>query len=608
MNFKTLFDEVSVGMIVTTVNGGIFIANQACSKLFGYSEEDFAKMTDKDLVHPDDLLMFTSQQKSLLTKQQKSLELQLTCRSKEGKPVPVIYKAKLINDGSFSGCLAEFTYAENNDKQSSSQPREDEMIYLDSLMERSSDLIYFKDKQSRFIKISNSYKERYGEELIGKTDFDLFTNDHARLAYEDEKQIIETGIPITNIEEKEISLNNGKVTWVSTSKMPLRNRTGNIIGTFGISRDITLRKLQETEIKEKNDILTAITAHMPVVVYRYSKKDGVVSLYGDPELVKIFEKSKMVKLTISEGLPRIINKTSRKEDSDYLNFPTTNVADNAEHYFDNFVFKSKSNIDEYIGLALDVTTYKRIQQNLKRNAKKLEKLNEELNQFSYIVSHDLKAPLRAVTNLSEWIEEDLKDFPNEETKSNLKLMRGRVRRMENLINGILTYSRVSRAQITYQEVDVYKVVQEVIESLSVPPKFTVTVQEDLPGVLYPVVNLEQIFTNLISNAIKYHDKPVGHINISYKDKGEFHQFEVSDDGPGIAKEYHDKIFHIFQTLQARDTVESTGIGLTIVKKIIEERGGTIEVESTVDMGTQFNFTIPKNIEKSVLNQNKDKHE
>ncbi len=226
-------------------------------------------------------------------------------------------------------------------------------------------------------------------------------------------------------------------------------------------------------------------------------------------------------------------------------------------------------------------------------AKELERSNHELGQFAYVTSHDLKAPLRAIANLSEWIEEDLEECLTDDTRKQMKLMRGRVHRMEALIEGILEYSRVGRVSVDVGEVDVGELLTETVENLAPPESFNIEIDPDMPVLHAARVRLSQVFANLISNAIKYRTKDDGHVRVSVKDQGDFYQFSVADDGPGIAEEYHEKVFQIFQTLQARDTFESTGVGLTLVKKIVEEQGGSIELESSEGKGSTFRFTWPK---------------
>lgn len=258
----------------------------------------------------------------------------------------------------------------------------------------------------------------------------------------------------------------------------------------------------------------------------------------------------------------------------------------------------------YIGSCIDISDRKQAEIALQHRAEELtrtntilaqtttllKKRNDELDQFAYVASHDLKAPLRAIASLSEWLEEDLAELLPEENQHQMRLLRGRVCRMEALINGLLEYSRVGRTQTPLSMVNVTNLLKEVIEWLDPPPTFTIEVQPGMPTFLTKRLLLQQVFSNLIGNAIMHHSRSDGQVKISVQDQGQYYEFAVCDDGPGIAPEYHDKVFSIFQTLEARDHKESTGIGLAIVKKIVETEAGLITIKSQVGVGSTFSFT------------------
>lgn len=223
----------------------------------------------------------------------------------------------------------------------------------------------------------------------------------------------------------------------------------------------------------------------------------------------------------------------------------------------------------------------------------LEQRNQELDQFAYVTSHDLKAPLRAIANLATWIEEDLGAELPAENKEQFELLKSRVQRMEGLINGLLEYSRIGRTHQSRERVDVAELLAEVIDSISPLGEFTVEVAPDMPVLEATKVPLVQVFSNLITNAIKHHDRPDGTVRISARELDKAYEFSVTDDGPGIDPAYHEKIFTIFQTLKARDQLESTGIGLSLVKKIVTSEGGTVTVDSEPGKGATFRFTWSK---------------
>lgn len=227
--------------------------------------------------------------------------------------------------------------------------------------------------------------------------------------------------------------------------------------------------------------------------------------------------------------------------------------------------------------------------NLDKTINELENRNAELDNFAYVVSHDLKAPLRGIHNAIKWIEEDFGKELSPQVKNYLDIIPQRAKRMEDLINGLLDYARLRKKTLT-EKIDVEELINEIIEEL-VPGEIKVETF-NLPEFITERIKLEQVFTNLISNAVKYIQHEQGHIIISCKDFPGYYQFTVKDNGIGIEPEYHEKIFELFQTLREKEEKESTGIGLSIVKKIIYEHQGTITVNSSLDNGAEFTFTWP----------------
>lgn len=219
--------------------------------------------------------------------------------------------------------------------------------------------------------------------------------------------------------------------------------------------------------------------------------------------------------------------------------------------------------------------------------------NQELDQYAHIVSHDLKAPLRAIANLSNWIEEDLQGTMSADVQAQMTLLRSRVYGMETMINGLLDYARVGRSDSIVDTVIVEELLLEIINTVVIPSTFTITLAPNLPTFDTKRVLLFQVFINLITNAIKHHNQIDGSVHISVADRGKFYEFAVADDGPGIAREYQGDIFTIFQTGGSKNQQDSTGIGLAIVKKTVETEGGTVWLASQVGQGATFYFTWPK---------------
>ena len=229
----------------------------------------------------------------------------------------------------------------------------------------------------------------------------------------------------------------------------------------------------------------------------------------------------------------------------------------------------------------------------------LKRSNKDLNDFAYVASHDLKAPLRGIMQLASWIEEDIADTVSDETKNHLALLQGRTARLEKLLDDLLTYSRIGHHPGEIEEVDLNEMVRSLFNLLDPPAGFSLIIADSLPVLRTLITPLEVIFRNIISNAIKHHDKSNGIISISATEYETYYQFSVSNDGPGIDPKHHQQIFEMFKTLRPRDEVEGSGMGLAVIKKMLDYHGKKISVSSNGNRGVEFIFSWPKNFTDKV---------
>ncbi len=381
-----------------------------------------------------------------------------------------------------------------------------------------------------------------------------------------------------------------------------------------LQKELKKRKKLETELARRVQVLEASEDYIKIsevngeVIWNNPQMKQVMGIEDDFDLASLstanYYPDWAFNLIKEEGIPTAITKGT------WLGETALLTKDGREIPVSQLIIAHKSEGDkiEYISTVMrNLTLQKESENSLKEKAVELQwsnqellkatsllkKRNQELDHFAYVTSHDLKAPLRAISNLATWLKEDLKGEIPEENYQQLELMQSRVKRMDGLIQGLLNYSRVGKKNTPTKIIDVKDLIDDAIALLSIPPAFEIIVPSDLPTLNTEALLLQQVFSNLIDNAIKYHPQSKGKVSISIADRENFYQFGVTDDGLGIDPQYHDRIFTIFQTLQARDTIESTGIGLSIVKKIVEGQEGKIWVESQLGDGATFYFTWRK---------------
>ena len=241
----------------------------------------------------------------------------------------------------------------------------------------------------------------------------------------------------------------------------------------------------------------------------------------------------------------------------------------------------------------DITERRQAEEQKSRLLGEIESTNRELRDFAHVVSHDLKVPLRGIKMLADGLADSCADTLSKDSKRQIELLMKRVDRMYDLIDGILQYSRIGRISEGRTQVNLNELVPEIIETIGLPENIEIELEDELPTILCERTRITQVFQNLLSNAVKYMDKSKGYIRVSCVEENGTWKFSVADNGRGIEEKYFEKIFKIFQTLSTTDETESTGIGLSVVKKIVERYDGSVWVEAKPGYGSTFFFTLQR---------------
>lgn len=391
--------------------------------------------------------------------------------------------------------------------------------------------------------------------------------------------------------------------WIKMNFQPIKDSEGKLQQFFAIEEDITSQKKAQEVLERREEKYRSIISNINLGLVEVDLDENIQMVnqsfcnmcgYSENELVG--KKTSMFFLD-DESTRIVKNKRQLRTEkvSDAYEICVKNKMGQTRYWLISGapMFNDNGDLIGSIGIHLDITDRKEQEQKMKELLLTLQQVNQELNDFAYIVSHDLKAPLRAIGSLATWLEADYSDKLDEEGKETLSLLVQRTQRMHNMIEGILNYSRYGRKSEKLERINTQEMVTKIVDLLAPPKHIRIEIKNILPDVNYEEIKLQQVFQNLMSNAIKFMDKEQGYITVESYEEGKHVYFKITDNGPGIEKAYFDKIFQIFQTLQARDQFESTGIGLSIVKKIVENYGGKITVESTINVGTTFTFSVLK---------------
>ena len=506
------------------------------------------------------------------------------------------------------------------------------------------DHVYVKDREGRFLLVNTAQARYMGvvkpDELVGKSDFDFYPAELASRYHADEQAIIRSGQPLIDHEEINLNHQTGEQAWTSTTKIPVRDDQGQVVGIAGISRDITPRKRAETtlaqtyteverrveertaelqrEIAERERIaealaweeylLHALLDNLPDHIYFKDTNSRFIRI-GKSQ-AKVFGLSDPVEAVGKTDFDFFTEEHARPAFEDEQRIIETGQAivgleeketwpDGSESWVATTKMPLRDKEGHIIGtfgISTNINERKQAEAALARQAQELARSNVELEQFAYVASHDLQEPLRMVRSYVQLLERRYKNKLDADADEFIAYAVDGAARMQTLINDLLAYSRIGTQGKTPHPTNCAEVLERVLANLSIAIEESeaVVMYDALPTVLADEVQLSQLFQNLIGNAIKFRGEATPKIQVGTERKDGEWLFWVRDNGIGIAPEYYHRLFMIFQRLHSRDEYPGTGIGLAICKKIVERHGGRIWVESVgvPGKGTTFYFSLP----------------
>ena len=507
---------------------------------------------------------------------------------------------------------------------------------LENVLENFPGVVFWKDRNSIYLGCNKNFSEAAGlkdtSEIVGKTDYELPWADTEAEAYRaDDKHVMESSMPKLNIIETQLQFS-GRVAWFNTSKVPLFDSNNNVIGVLGVSNDITDLKKTEEELRQARDHLEDQVKEQTVELKEaYNSLKETESQFrtlaeNSPDLITRVN-SDLKYLYVNSTIEDIIGKPPEffiGKNIDELGLPPKYTSFFKENYLklfktgeiihDEFEFptikglkffksslvpeyNAKGEVETALNLTRDITERKELEDNLKELVSELERSNEELTQFAYIISHDLQEPLRTITSFTQLLQMRYEGKLDKDADEFIGFIVDGSIRMKQMIQDLLEFSRVTTKGGEFKSTDTEELIKQTLSSIKtvIDENNAEITYDSLPTVIADNKQLQRVFQNLILNAIKFkkpEEPPKIHISSKKDEKKGEYIFGVSDNGIGIEKKYFDRIFAIFQRLHTREEYKGTGIGLAIVKRTIERHGGRIWVESEPGKGSTFYFTIP----------------
>ncbi|WP_264520556.1 PAS domain-containing protein [Flavobacterium sp. N1994] len=593
-------------VIITDEKGNTEWVNQSLLNMTGYTFDEFIEKKPGELLHGPESCPNTISYLKEQIKNGEAFYCEMLHYTKSKEKYWVRLNGQSIHDKNgkvfkFFATMDDITIEKEHTEQIlTSEER------LNSLIANLQSGILLEDENRKIILVNKKFCDLFGIplephmlkdfdcEVMAEQSKDFFKNPDAFLNRI--KDILQKKeIVIT----EEIELTDGRS--LERSFIPM-HKGEKLVGYIWCYEDVTLKKRYYENIAKEREKYSNIIANMNMGLLEVDKHDIIklanqsfsnMSGYSIEELLE----KKATDLFVKDTNKSIIeNKTKERNigQSNSYEVPIVNKYGEEKYWMISGApnYNLNGEIIGSIGIHLDITEQKKLELQKEQLLKRLETQNERLNEYAHMVSHDLKSPLRSIHSLISWVKEDNMNLFNETTMNYFELIEDKVEKMDNLIQGILTYSKVDSNKEIKEKIDLNEIVQNCIKIIHIPENINVNIKKELPIIETDLFRMQQLFQNLISNAVNYIDKKEGIVEIDYQEHNKEYLFSIKDNGQGIDHKYQRKIFDLFQTISEEE--QSTGIGLSIVKRIVDYYHGTIWLESSLGIGTTFFIKLPKN--------------
>lgn len=598
-----VFENIVDAYVVIDLNGKILKFNEAATKLFGY-DIDKEGVNVAKLIHKDDFQYAEECFNNLLSHGFfKDYETRVYTKSKEVKWVHV--NGSIVFDKDNKPVAAQGIVRDITEERASAEKLIESESRLATLVLNLDSGIILEDENRNIVLTNTKFCELF---KIDAQPSDLYGMDCAtaseknKVLFKNPEGFIRRMQSIDKAKETvigdELEMLDGTILERNYMPINIGDKSKGFLWTF---TDVTLKRTYRKRLEAQRQKYFSIIANMNLGLVEVNNDDEILMInqsfsemsgYKEEELLG--KKSREI-YPIEDGSEIIAKeheKRRRGESNSYELKVKTKQGDIRYWLISGAPnFNLNGDVVGSIGVHLDITELKELEFQKEKLLIKLEKSNDELQEYAHIVSHDLKSPLRSIDALVSWLKEDNKGKLDEMSLKNFELIEATLEKMEQLITDVLDYSSVGAEKIETEAVDLDKILSDVITILYIPEHININAIHPLPTLKGDAIKLQQLFQNLISNAVKFIDKEEGIITIDFEDLKSHYKFSIQDNGIGIDKQFHDKIFKIFHTLNK--SKDSTGIGLSIVKKIVDLHEGQIWLESQLNVGTTFYFTLKK---------------